>query len=297
MMETGGCWTQLDAAQAWWAHLSPLQAAVHGPNWFESMNHEAVRRALTTRRGHRLSFVPQQALPPDCAYESFIAQSGAVPTRDNLHDYLNALIWLGFPAIKQQLNQMQAEQIEQNGVGQVRTPLRDALTLFDENAALVVLRPGPAGQALHAALAAHDWYTLFVLQREQFGRALHVLLFGHALLEKLCQPYKAITAHAWPLWGDDEFYDADVNGQRAWVDARVAKQLARLAELGQTVDSGKTADSGQRLTTRAFLPLPVAGVPGWWPGQDDAFYADRSVFRAAPNRARPTLLPLPVGGF
>jgi hypothetical protein len=28
-------------------------------------------------------------------------------------------------------------------------------------------------------------------------------------------------------------------------------------------------------------PLPLIGIPGWWPDlcQDDAFYADRSIFR------------------
>ncbi|HBZ06685.1 MAG TPA: DUF3025 domain-containing protein, partial [Massilia sp.] len=35
----------------------------------------------------------------------------------------------------------------------------------------------------------------------------------------------------------------------------------------------------------SFTPLPVLGVPGWWPEQDAAFYADTSVFR--PKRVAP----------
>jgi len=31
---------------------------------------------------------------------------------------------------------------------------------------------------------------------------------------------------------------------------------------------------------RPFVPLPVLGVPGWWPANDDlAFYDDPAVFR------------------
>jgi hypothetical protein len=33
------------------------------------------------------------------------------------------------------------------------------------------------------------------------------------------------------------------------------------------------------LSTAGFTPLPVLGVPGWWPDQDDAFYLDHTVFR------------------
>jgi hypothetical protein len=33
------------------------------------------------------------------------------------------------------------------------------------------------------------------------------------------------------------------------------------------------------VATCDFTPLPVLGVPQWWPGQDDDFYADVTVFR------------------
>jgi hypothetical protein len=36
------------------------------------------------------------------------------------------------------------------------------------------------------------------------------------------------------------------------------------------------------LASKPFAHLPVLGVPGWWPGNEDpAFYADASVFRAS----------------
>jgi hypothetical protein len=49
--------------------------------------------------------------------------------------------------------------------------------------------------------------------------------------------------------------------RRAWVDASLAAQL----RLG--------------LDTAGFMHLPIAGVPGWWEGQDAAFYTDTAVFR------------------
>ena len=81
-------------------------------------------------------------------------------------------------------------------------------------------------------------------------------------MEKLVAPYKAITAHTWVVSADDAFFSLPSAARRAWIDAQVA---------------GKLAQHG--LSTASFTPLPVLGVPGWWAGQDAAFYADVAVFR------------------
>ena len=44
-------------------------------------------------------FVPHESRPRGEAYEAFIARTGCVPTRDNLHDLFNALVWLTFPLL------------------------------------------------------------------------------------------------------------------------------------------------------------------------------------------------------
>ncbi|MGB7479502.1 MAG: DUF3025 domain-containing protein, partial [Burkholderiaceae bacterium] len=210
----------------------------------------------------------QQALPPDCAYETFIAAHGQVPTRDNPHDAFNALVWLAFPRIKARLNALQADEIERAaGATGRRGPLRDAATLFDENATLVVLRDDAGGQALAQALRAHRWQELFVERAAQFGRDYEVMVFGHALLEKLVAPYKAITAHAWLVSAPGEFFALPAPARRAWLDATVAAQLT------------------PALRPSDFTPLPLLGLPGWAPQQDQAFYADRAVFRP-PRRPR-----------
>ena len=103
-----------------------------------------------------IEFVPQSALPPGIGYERYMAQTGQCPTRENLHDFFNGLCWLHFPHTKKQLNQLQAAQIAQTGIQPVRGPARDALTVFDENAAFF---QGP--DVLWNALVAKDWQAVF----------------------------------------------------------------------------------------------------------------------------------------
>jgi hypothetical protein len=216
-----------------------------------------------------LRFVPQAHLPEGEAYEAFIHRTACVPTRDNLHDLLNGACWLRFPAIKRRLNALQAGQIRQAGVGATRGPVRDALTLFDENALLL---SGPA--ALRQALQAHDWHGLFVRHRELWAQA-HVVLFGHALLEKLVQPYKSITAHV--LWVDGP-QSPGLNDRAGPIDP----------------DAALDGDLPERLTpellaTKPFMPLPVLGLPGWCAANENPdFYQDRGVFRPRRSPHPPT---------
>ena len=130
-------------------------------------------------------FVPQSELPDGEAYEAFIRRSGRVPTRDNLHDLFNGLVWLRFPALKQRLNELHAAQIAIEGIAAARGPLRDALTLFDENGAWWQA-PAP----LLEALQRRDWHALFVTHRRTVAAA-SLTLVGHALMEKLVRPRKA----------------------------------------------------------------------------------------------------------
>jgi len=196
-------------------------------------------------QGRPLMFVPHDELPAHDAYESFIFRSARVPTRGNLHDFFNALVWLAFPQVKRRLNELQAEAIKHSGVGAMRGPLRDALTLFDENAALWW-----ADAPLADALAVRDWKTLFITQRGDW-HGTRLVLFGHALLEKLVAPRKPITAHVWRLPLGSTF------------DELVSKEL-----------------DADRLVKRPWLPMPILGVPGWWlPNEDRAFYDDATVFR------------------
>jgi Protein of unknown function (DUF3025) len=200
--------------------------------------------------GAPVRFVPQSVLPVGEAYESYIFNSKQCPTREGLHDFFNGLMWHRFPRTKARLNQLQAAQIAAaGGIGQVRGPLRDALTLFDENMAF--LRTPPS---LWEALQAKRWAVVFGELRPLWAQS-HLVLFGHALLEKLVVPRKAITAHVLLVQpGADELGDLD-----AWVAAKLAPE---------------------QLATKPFANLPVLGVPGWWPANEaPVFYQDPAVFR------------------
>lgn len=208
-----------------------------------------VAQALNAHGCAPVSFVPQSHLPPGMAYEQFIFERGAVPTRDNLHDFFNGLCWMRFPETKKRLNQLQAAEIAAAGVTALRGPVRDALTVFDENAAFL-LAPPP----LWDALEARDWQRLFVGLRPLWKEA-QLVLFGHALLEKLVWARKPITAHIYRA-------QPAINST-AELDAWVAQDL-----------------SAATLAGKPFLPLPVLGVPGWWAENEDfSFYDDPSVFR------------------
>ena len=209
----------------------------------------SVAQALNAAGLAPVRFVPQAELPAGSAYEQHIFDTGCVPTRDGLHDFFNGLCWMHFPLSKRRLNQLQAEQIARTGIQAVRGPARDALTVFDENAALLI-----APDALWDALAAKDWARLFGPLRTLWQEAT-LVLFGHALLEKLVYPRKPITAHVFRAQAaTDSIADMD-----AW--------------LADTL-------SAPMLAAKPFAHLPVLGVPGWWAGNEQpGFYADTSVFR------------------
>jgi hypothetical protein len=198
--------------------------------------------ADTDPPGLPVRFVPPAELPAGQAYEAFIARTGSVPTRNNLHDHFNRLVWRRHPALKRRLNQLQAGHIAEHGIGAQRGPLRDALTLFDENGAVWPDAPAPLAEALRRK----DWHALFITHRALW-RHHRFEIIGHALLEQLTTaPRKGLTAHV---------------------------LLADPLELSEAEWAG-----------RPFFPLPVLGIPGWWPANEDpAFYADAQVFR--PRRA------------
>ncbi len=250
----------------------------------------ACEAGLRTESGRPLRFVADtggdsvQPASQRPAYEARIFEAGEVATRTDprgaRHDLYNALAWLVWPRSKARLNALHAVVLARAGVAAaaegactsghapvpgsasasaptVRGPLRDAATLFDENAALWVgLDP-----ALEDALRAFDWAALFVAGRRQLERSVRVYAFGHALLEKLDAPFKAITAHAWPL--------------------RLAPDTP-LPEVDRALAASLEPD---RLSSRAFCPLPVMGLPHWCDAnRDPGFYRDPAVFRTGRRR-------------
>lgn len=205
--------------------------------------------ALNIHAAAPVRFVAQDVLPEGVPYEQFIFERRECPTRENLHDFFNGLVWHRLPRSKSRLNELQAAEIAAHGIAGRRGPVRDAITLFDENGALLDAPP-----PLWEALIERDWRRLFVDLRPLWREA-RLLVVGHALLEKLAAPRKDLTAHVWcEPCGLRQLPAAD-----AWLAERC---------------------SAPRLAAKPFTPLPLMGIPGWDPANlNFSFYDDSVVFR------------------
>ena len=258
---------EIDWQRPW---LAPFRetgpALIHSSDWLQAANRIARVHDIQTASGCPVVFMPQDSLPVNLPYEAHIHATGQVPTRDNLHDFFNALIWLHFPHIKKTLNALHVANAlaasATYGVGNAasgaRGRTRDAATLFDENAAIFIC----SDAQLTNALRQHQWPFLLQQSPEDFFSKVSVVLFGHALLEKLVQPYKAITAHVWIMVVESTWF------------ALSDKQR------GQAMDKSVAAAISTGFSSRDFAHLPVLGVPGWWSEQSADFYNDPFVFRS-----------------
>lgn len=254
---------------------SILSVAAHLNGWRE---HLAANRdgPLITGRGQPLRFVAQEALPEGMAYESFIADTGNVPTRDNLHDLFNGSIWLTFPKSKALLNRYQAQEIDRAGISGRRGRIRDTITVFDENGAVLVTSVPAIGEAL----ASFDWQHCLVQPRDSWDNpfvpadsaSAAVYIVGHALLEQLVEPRKPLCAHTLIINVDPSFFSLSAPERLAYLDELLLQRLSTLL-------------ADETVTPRALSPLPILGVPHYWSDNaDPEFYNDSYVFRSGRRR-------------
>ncbi len=242
------------ALRPWLEQLrEPLRAGL------EQLNAFAARGGLRVASGAPLRFVAPSADKARYGeYELQVFETGCVATRPgNLHDLFNALAWLAFPRTKAALNARHAAAIPAEHGRRGR--LRDLLTLRDEGGAIVV-----CGDAMLASLlAARDWTALFWDQRRRTASAFDVRILGHAALEQALAPWPGLTCKALLVPPGD----ADAQAA-AWIDSL-------------------PADGSPQL----LPPLPIFGLPGWWPEQEAAFYADTRYFRPGAGAARDKIPP------
>lgn len=227
-----------------------------------------------------LTFVSQDALPEGEAYESFIAKTGNIPTRDNLHDLFNGSIWLTFPKTKALLNyyhmvEMTARMSEE-GNSDSRGRVRDTITVFDENGAVLVTADPSIGEAL----IDFDWQGSLVAPRAKWDNPYEpnknaqaaVYIFGHALLEQLIQPRKPLCAHSVIIHVAPDFFALTLAERIVCLDNKLAEYMNELL-------------SQDSVTPRQLAPLPILGVPHFWSQNAEAeFYEDSYVFRSGRRR-------------
>jgi len=208
--------------------------------------------ALLPAHGPRFVVQDEALLADGLHYETRIATQGRIATRpENWHDLFNALVWARYPAIKSALNARQCLHVAAMGP-QRRNRAQQALTQFDECGVIVRI----ADPGLLPLWDGHYWHALFAAQaaRWQDGGIGVAAVIGHALMEQALVPGRRLVGRCVVVQGADD----------AACVARVAAALA----------AGEILDDPLQLR-----PLPLAGVPGWQPRQDDAFYAEAGYFR------------------
>lgn len=219
---------------------------------FQSQTVASISDFLTQHKPETLNkiFVPQEQLPVGTAYEQFIFESHKIPTRENLHDLFNGLCWYRFANTKSRLNRFHMDEIDRIGGVTPRGPVRDAITLLDENGLILI-----CSDALAQAIQNKNWQEVFIERRAEWACS-QIQIIGHALLEKLVKPYKAITAHA--LIISDQIKPEQLDH---YLSERLTKEY---------------------LASKPFSPIPVMGIPNWHPEQNTPqFYEDTQVFRTA----------------
>ena len=196
-------------------------------------------------------------------YEQRIAQRGEIATREcNWHDLLNALVWRRFPQLKSALNVRQVAEIAIAGPKQ-RTRAQGALTHFDEAGVVVLVRD----PALLGLWDAHDWHGLFWRERAAWsdGR-IHVVVFGHALLEHALKPGQLLVGKALVV----------AMRQSGEVESVIENMASAIGALAAVIRNGKALNDPQEMR-----PLPLSGIPGWHDDNaDETFYSSAPCFCA-----------------
>lgn len=208
------------------------------------------------------SFVDSAVLDADGRYyEDFIAQSQQIPMRlHNWHDLFGALIWCLFPKSKQQMNQLHVAQIQQFG-NKERSRVRHKLTLLDECGVVLCIKPSQ--RFVLDLLRDHQWTQAFY-QHQSLWDELEPIIFGHANYEMATRPFIGLTGKLWCIELPEQHQPLTGIKGYNFVDNLLVKQLVQVELL---------------LDNQQLSPLPLLGVPGWYPQQDQAFYADTSYFR------------------
>ncbi len=228
-----------------------LLARLAGRTDLAALNEVAQRlEARHAHGGRALRFAAVAGIASAAQYEQAIAATGIVPTREhNLHDFLNALVWLRFPRLKSALNLRHCRALaEQPGERTRRGRLRDRLTLLDESGMLVAA----AEPRLLQLLREKKWVELFWDARADVVRHLRFAVVGHGLLEKCLAPFPGMTAKC---------------------------LLLQTAEAGPAALDGPAALAVLGAETLELPPLPLQGVPGWDDNASRAYYENTAIFR------------------
>ena len=263
---TGDGWQRLVSQRdaSLFASVREILDQLDDADWptLERLNELSKQRDLRNGRDKSIRFVEPSGAASAMAYELQIATSGEIPTRENLHDLLNAMQWLSFPHLKRAINAEHVKRLQHEPGEEaklrpkVRSKARDVLTMFDESGVIVA----SADASLLELLRSFQWRALFVERRLDVIKSMRFHLVGHGLLEKVLTPFIGITGKAILLPVAAAALDNTM-----LLDGAAADWLADPLNLA----------SAQNLA-----PLPLLGVPAWDArNQVPAFYDNVDYFR------------------
>jgi hypothetical protein len=251
--------------------LRALGGALAGPDWPARLALQNLLERdgnpVMTRSGLPLRLVPAggRMRSFEERYEARVHLRGEMVFRErNWHDLLNVLAWLTFPRAKAALNARHYAALRaQNAAGAAnRGPAQDALTLFDEGGVIVA----SCDDQLLGMLRAFKWKELFWHRRDEIRSRMQFTLFGHALYEKALRPFVGITGRGVVLKTAPGLLAQPPGERLADLDSQVAAFIS---------------ESGNLTAPRELAVVPVLGVPGWCPGNEQGSYYDNTdQFRA-----------------
>ena len=127
-----------------------------------------------------------------------------------------------------------------------------------------------AEPALGTLLRDFRWKELFWARRSSVVKRMRFHVFGHAILENALALFRGVTAKALIVDVTADEIAQPTDALNAVLDARAADYFSLPDSLA---------------STRTLAPLPVLGIPGWTPDNENpAYYDDSEHFR--PGRRR-----------
>lgn len=227
------------------------------------------KKTVQTKNKKTIRFV-EQGDKPSCfeeQYENRIYLTGEVQTRlKNWHDFFQVLVWRTFPQIKVELNarhyQAAVERKHNASASNNRSPIENAITLFDECGAIVL----SSDAQLLELIKQHKWKELFWHRRSYLDQHFKCVVFGHALYEKAITPYIGMTAHCALITVPENMLVQPLPALLEYCDHHVAQSFTHQE---QGIQSPKD-----------LQPLPILGMPGWHPeNNQERFYNNQHYFR------------------
>ena len=228
----------------------------------------------------RKTFVCQDSIPADSPYyEQFIFKEHIIPTRKgSWHDFFNGIIWLQFPRTKTYLNCLHIAEIKANGLNP-RTKVRNHITHFDECGVVLFIKGALLFAQLENLFDAQAWTTLFCELREEWNTNIFPVVFGHANLEMMLNPFIGLTGKVLLVQIE---YVPDLHDIKQASEPSDANQSNITLFEPQVLDDLLLQHIEQNQTffaLKPFYPLPLLGMPDWhFEKQDADFYANTGYF-------------------